>query len=67
MIDFEIQVNSERLATQYRDRLLFLLNQVEEASGSYLHALSLCGAHCVPDDMNQLLDAVSNYKTNQRG
>ena len=67
MIDFEIQVNSERLATQYRDRLLFLLNQVEEASGSYLHSLSLCGAQCVPDDMNQLLDAGSNYKTNQRG
>lgn len=68
MINFEMQVNSERLAAQYRDQLLFLLNQVEEISSSYVHALIECDVPAeVLDNVDKLSNAVSNYKVSQRG
>ncbi len=68
MINFEMQVNSERLANQYRDQLLFLMNQVEEVADNYAYALTECGVRVeFLEDLNQVRDAVSNYKSNQRG
>jgi len=71
MINFENQVSSERLAAQYRDQLLFLLNQVEETSDNYAYALTECGVRVeVTDKLNQLRElryAVENFKASQRG
>ena len=68
MINFEMKVNSERLATQYRGQLLSLLNEIEEAADNYSYELSQCGVRVeVLDELNQLRDAVSAYKAKQRG
>jgi len=68
MTNHELRVNNERLAAQYLDQLLYLLNQVEEASDNYAYTLSECGVRVdLHEDLNQLRDAVSNYKANKRG